>query len=660
MKFLYFDTEYNGTTEKLLNVVCLSFLADNKVTNIWTDKGINVDKVKYYIEEHKDYIFVAFVVEAEARALLSLGIDPLQFKWIDLYLEYRHLLNHNHRYQYGKQLLNGKKVFTTAPINKFLSTEEQQKLDNNSKPSYSLSAACYKLLEVLIDTDRKDKMRDILIDGSEVDKYRDEILEYCESDVTYLPKLFKVINKSLNANGVRIKRSEYFNRAEYAVRTAIMMSVGYPVDTEAVESFSDSVADILFEVQEEINSLFPTIKPFRKNKDRTFSWNQKITKAWVYRQGHSNWLKTDKGSVSLSLEAFSRYYSFRHNYPKDNFGAQMVRYLKLKQQLNGFSPKSKHKFVDYLGSDGRVRPYFGIFGSQSGRSQPKATGFLFLKSAWMRALCQPKKGKIIGSIDYKSQEFILAAVESEDKAMVDAYLSGDPYLFFAKKAGAVPPSGTKKNYKKERDLFKATTLGLSYDMSKVGLAKKLTLDMGYKVTEDEAQELIDMFYGLYSDYKAWKKFNLIKYRTDGYLKLADGWYLWGDNENLRSVGNFPIQGLGAVVMRRAVALAQDNGLDVIMTLHDALYCEFNFGEHEEGMILLGKCMQQAFKEYLKKEFSYVDIGLDGNVWGKDLEDGYYTCDYLGAVKQQNIYIDERSIEEYENFKQYFKRQEFNL
>ena len=102
-----------------------------------------------------------------------------------------------------------------------------------------------------------------------------------------------------------------------------------------------------------------------------------------------------------------------------------------------------------------------IYGAQSSRSQPAATGFLFLKPAWMRSLCQPNRGRAIASFDYGSQEFLISALVSKDKNMLWAYASGDVYLALAKLAGAVPQDGTKSEYKAERDLFKATTLGIS-------------------------------------------------------------------------------------------------------------------------------------------------------------------------------------------------------
>ena len=59
----------------------------------------------------------------------------------------------------------------------------------------------------------------------------------------------------------------------------------------------------------------------------------------------------------------------------------------------------------------------------------------------MRSLCRPPKGKIIVGIDYKSEEFLISGLLANDKNMLDAYESGDVYLYFAKLAGAVPKDG---------------------------------------------------------------------------------------------------------------------------------------------------------------------------------------------------------------------------
>ena len=290
-------------------------------------------------------------------------------------------------------------------------------------------------------------------------------------------------------------------RGSYAALTAIRESKGYPIDYDKARNFSKNIPLILDECMREINSLFPQIKPFKWDKlENKFKWNQKSTREWI-EKNYDDWDRTDEternpnGQISLALESWKRKFPFKHEYPKDNFGAQMVRYLKLKQALSGFNAgKGGKSFWDAVGSDKRVRPYMNIYGAQSGRSQPASSSFLFLKPAWCRALMMPAKGKAIVSIDYGSEEFFLSALMSKDANMIKSYLSGDVYLEFAKLSGMVPKDATKATHKYERDLAKSTVLGLSYKMSKYGLANKLTQDLGRNFSVDDAEDLIEKFY----------------------------------------------------------------------------------------------------------------------------------------------------------------------
>lgn len=694
-KFASIDYEFYDTAESKLRLVCASVRHDGDTYDYWLHNyPIETQWLIGKIKELKEqgYTFLAYNVVAEARAFLSLGLDPLDFDWVDLYLEYRCLSNHNNRYAYGKQLIKGKKKFTKPPKkSKWEMTEQEQIKVDNSKQEYGYGAAAYKVLGEEIDNDFKKEIRDIIIkcnsgDRADIDAMvarKDEIMGYCASDVIHLEPMWKemqneykrLLGRFFDADTLR---SDVRTRANYACRTAIMESVGYPINVANTRNFSNQVGNILWECQTDINKQFEgeNFRPFRatvKSRPLELSWNQVATRdrvaQWCRGAGYKGWTLTDSGALSLSLKAFSKPVSYRHKYPTGNFIAQMQRYLKLKQGLNGFSTtgKSKNNFWDSVGRDGRVRPYMGIYGAQSSRSQPSATGFIPLKAAWMRSLIEPGLGRAICGIDFASQEFLLAALLSGDERMLAAYESGDVYLAFGKAIGYIPKDGTKQSHKKERDDCKAVVLGLSYDMSKYGLATDLSEKFGRRVSTDEAQRWISKHKRAYPKFWRWKDYIQKLYRTRKHLRLADGWYLWGDNSNFRSVGNVPVQGMGACIMRKAVELAQEAGLDVIFTLHDAIYIEFNFNELDRVQCL-ASCMDKAFRFYFgDNNKSKATVRLDADVWGPEFHaDGnkfvvnYYT-DYgmmNMPVKQQQIYIDERGAEEYKKFKKYFNKPDF--
>src|SRR5262249_32463228 len=111
-----------------------------------------------------------------------------------------------------------------------------------------------------------------------------------------------------------------------------------------------------------------------------------------------------------------------------------------------------------VGHDGRNRTLLSPFRARTGRNQPGNPKFIFGPSVWLRGLIKPCEGTAVVYIDWEQQEFGIAAALSCDPLMMDAYRSGDPYLTFAKQAGAVPPDATKQSHASTRELFKACVL----------------------------------------------------------------------------------------------------------------------------------------------------------------------------------------------------------
>jgi DNA polymerase I len=667
MKFIFIDFEFNDTKEEVLNLVCCSISTyEGTVKEFWLHKNLEEkNKLKSYLLQLKNeaYTFIGWQTVAEGRSIYSLGLSPLTFEWIDLFIEYRCLTNHNDRLMYGPQLVKGKIKNTRRPPPKWERTEEDTA--NSFKPTHSLVEATYKLTGVVRDQEHKDEMRDLIIskpNGFTLQQ-KDAIQKYCTQDVIHLRTMFEKIKMEYqHLLGASYRPDDLLEemkyRGSYQALTSIRESKGYPIDIEKTKNFSMQVPLILEECQRDINSQFPDIRPFKYNlKERKFSWDQNKSREWIENNVDvKSWKKTDGGALSLSKEAFEKYFNYRHSYPRGNFGAQMLRYLKLKEALNGFIPSEKKNFWNYVGNDGWVRPYMNTFGSQSSRSQPGSTGFIPLKPAWTRSLIYPPKGYAITGIDYGSEEFFISGLMSEDQNMIDSYLSGDVYLAFAKLARMVPPEGTKEKYKAERNACKSTVLGLSYDMTNYGLSRKLTADTGVEWTPEEAQKQIDLFEETYSKLMEYKEDIRYNYELDGRLNLSDGWYMWGDNDNKRSVGNFPIQGMGAAIMRKADLLCAEEGLYLPFTLHDALYV-YHKSSDLAAIDTAMNCMREAFAYFFEgknREYAF-QIRMDVKTFGPDYKDGQKLVTPNGIeIEAENVHVDERATDEYERFKKYFE------
>lgn len=656
-KYIHWDSEFTRISSPRLRTVSAAFTYEGQSFVFWADDSPK-ELTTFLASIPKEVIHVAFSVESEARFMISLGLEPRQWRWQCLFLEYMMMMNHNHEISYGKHLIDGK-VKRLRPY-----------VDEKGKTS--LAGALWKMCELTIDTEHKEYIRNLIIsDPVFTEQDKEAILNYNVSDTTHLPFLQRRIAdymmKKLPKDEVKNWFNESLLRGDYAVETAWMVTHGYPIQVEWARNLTDNVEPLLDECVRDINSQFPgEYVPFSFDKTN-FRWkqNQSNWRKWIRdNKMDVGWTLTDGGKsgrkeLSLSLDAWTDRFDFRHSYPKGNYGAQIVRYLRLKQSLNGFREKAgkdKKTFWDYVGEDGRVRPYFGIYVAQSARTQPSATGFIFLKPAWQRTLVHPPKGKMIVGIDYQSEEVLLGGLESGDDALIGDYAKGDIYLAYGQRIGVIPIYGTKQTHKHERDLQKPVLLGWQFGMTGHGLSRNLTSQTGRQWDVEEAQELLDQLDETYYKFADYRKEVISKYEDFRVLKLKDGWYLFGDNHNPRSCQNFGIQGAGSDIMRRSVMeCTRKHGLKVIKTLHDALYIECDVNDWE-AVDKFAESMREGFVSYYRgtpREKDAELIRMDIYAWGDGLEETEVVTPFENKVSTMPVYIDERAAEEFEQFRPFF-------
>lgn len=654
------DFEYNNTAEAKLNLVSVSWTTNKKEKfSKWLHNDEKAKKeVKKLLLKMRDnsVIFVAHNVVAEASSFIALGVDPTKCYWVDTQAEMRMLTNHWNKFRYGKQLISGKEVNTISPEEYDYLSPMQQKKARKDKAQTSLSATIYKLLDKKIDTDHKNKMRDLIIsDGPFNELEIESIIKYNLEDTTYLiPILCKII-KHYKETKADIKLNEMLYRGNCNAHTAKITCRGYPV-SKLIHNFATGVPNMIKDMCSDINDQF-TIKPFRwDERSNRYAMQQKVLQdqfeTWPEAK---DWPRTDTGKISLSLEAFEKVFKCRSPYERNNLASQLTRYFRFQQSLNGFKPvpanSTRKSFFTHYGKDNRARAWLNPYGSQSSRFQPGASGYIPLKANWMRWFIQPKKGKALAGIDYGSQEFLIAALLSQDSNMIEAYGSGDPYLWLGKKVGFIPQDGTKQTHAVERDLMKSTCLGILFHMSCYGLSKDLTRKTGKEISPDQAQTYIDMFYKAFSVYGEWIEKWFDVYKLKGYAKLYDGWTMFGDNPNERSAKNFPIQGHGAVVLRKAIRMCHDANLKVIMPLHDALYIEYDI-DNKNALSTFYWCMYNAFIQSFDQWKLAGIIRLDGYTWSKEFEDGQIIKSEI-PFKTMKYYLEDRGKSEFETFSKHF-------
>jgi DNA polymerase-1 len=129
---------------------------------------------------------------------------------------------------------------------------------------------------------------------------------------------------------------------------------------------------------------------------------------------------------------------------------------------NALSDLHANKLV--VGPDGRNRTWLAPFGSITGRCQPSNSEYVFGLSRFYRNLILAPLGRAVIYLDFSQQEFLIAAVLSQDDEMFKAYMRGDTYLGIGEAWGVIKPDMATQEIAAARKLIKAAVLGIQYQM----------------------------------------------------------------------------------------------------------------------------------------------------------------------------------------------------
>ena len=295
-----------------------------------------------------------------------------------------------------------------------------------------------------IDAAEKDTMRDLALRGGPwTHSERVDLLNYCSRDVEGTAQL-------LSRMGPTIDLPLALLRGRYMAAAARIEWVGVPIDTPTHARLSRGWSHIQDRLIERIDAGFGVYD------GRTFKtqWFAEFLAAHDIA-----WPKLSSGNLALDDDTFRE---MARSHP------QVAPIRELRVSL------FKMRLADLvIGSDGRNRCLLSAFRAKTGRNQPSNSRSIFGPAVWMRGLIKPAQGFGLAYIDWSQQEFGIAAALSGDSAMLTAYESGDPYLAFAKQAGAAPVWATKQTHGEIRNQFKACSLAVQYGMGHVSLGQRI-------------------------------------------------------------------------------------------------------------------------------------------------------------------------------------------
>ena len=402
----------------------------------------------------------------------------------------------------------------------------------------------------------------------------EQILDYCARDVRALEQLLPVMEPKIDLPRALL-------RGRYMAAAAAMEWNRTPIDIETLARLREGWTGIQDQLIAAIDANYGVYE------GRSFRAN--LFEGLLVRLGIP-WGRLETGHLDLSDDMFRQ---MAKAYP----AISPLRELR--------SSLSDLRLNDLaVGRDGRNRTILSAFRARTGRNQPSNSKFIFGPSVWVRGLIKPPPGHGIAYIDWKQQEFGIAAYLSGDANMIAAYLSGDPYLAFGRQAGLIPPDGTKATHKFQRELCKQCVLAVQYGMEAVSLAARI----GQPVIV--GRDLLRAHRETFATFWRWSDAVLDTAMSTSVLHTAYGWHVHvGEDPNPRSLRNFAIQGNGAEMMRIAACLGTERGVEVCAPVHDAFLICAPLERLDADITL----MRQAMAEASRAVLNGFEIGTDVSV-----------------------------------------------
>ncbi|MBR2476573.1 MAG: DNA polymerase I [Clostridia bacterium] len=216
----------------------------------------------------------------------------------------------------------------------------------------------------------------------------------------------------------------------------------------------------------------------------------------------------------------------------------------------------------------------------------------------LRKMFVAREGYVLIDADYSQIELRVLAALANDKAMIDAFNSGEDIHA----ATAKNVFGVDEVTPLLRSRAKAVNFGIVYGMGSFSLSGDLGISVG------EAKEYIDSYFAKHPNVKKFMDDAVAQAKEQGWVETAFKRRRYipevtSSNFALRSAGermamNTPIQGSAADIIKIAMvsvynALKKLEKSKLILQVHDELIIEAHESEAEMAKKILTECMENA-------------------------------------------------------------------
>ena len=437
------------------------------------------------------------------------------------------------------------------------------------------------------------------------------LLDYCAEDVHALEQLLPLM-----LLGIRLDEAVWRGRFSCAVAT--IESIGMPLDAELARWISDNRDRIRRRAIAELDQWGFYRCQKAMLEDRRRERGQAIRRPHECSEACDQWFDTDAfvdwlEGLGIELERYRKTGNpILNRKTLEEYKDMYEEVAPAISLRNALSDLHANKLV--VGPDGRNRAWLAPFGSITGRCQPSNSEYVFGLSRFYRNLILAPPGRAVIYLDFSQQEFLIAAVLSQDDEMFRAYMRGDTYIGIGEAWGLITPDMTAEEVAAIRKLIKAAVLGIQYQMGASKLAKYI------KRPRWQAAQYLLLHKDVFWKFWKWSDDFVNSAQLNGDAISGANWDLIGHNEKEPTLRNYPVQSTGAEILRQTCCMVIEAGIRLCAPIHDAILVECAVDEVDQTVDRVKRIMVEATRLVLNDGCMLQvgdisgDIGVDAKVY----------------------------------------------
>ena len=491
--------------------------------------GSVLKDIKQPYEHEQDCLMIVYFAEAECSVFHELGWWQPE-RLIDLYVEIKNFNN---------GLLTGKGVFGLEAMAKKYNCQTNYLEDDKTNLRERLGNNKVGIDE--LETVKRYNVEDVLVTERLYDVWEDIYDDLFEGGIVWVQAL---------------------HRGQHARIAGEAGRYGYPIDVNAWFKFLDAFPNVLGSV---LDKAHKETGCFPNRKFNSHSFKNLVKKHKL----EGNFPKTARGVYKSDQETLRTY--------------EEIPDFKILKDALYLKGATKLREVPIDPTDNRSKTMFSLFGAKTGRTTPSTAKHIPNMAGCFRPFIKPVHSAIM-TVDYEQQEFAIAAILSNDDAMLEAYESGDPYLALGKRSGLIPQDADKSH--PMRDRFKVVCLMVQYGAGVESMAREM------KCPVEEAEMILQIHQREFYKFWDWQEKMLDRFTYDCEYSTINGWTYklpqgstfrqWGETEGYseNTLKNWIVQATGCEILRLAMVKVSEAGFKILGLMHDELIVEHPLIAHD--------------------------------------------------------------------------------